>query len=527
MSTSFWRHPRFLLLLALILSLALRLPFHHISFFSVDEAVSAVAGSTILEGGLPYRDAIDHRGPLTYYAYSAIFAFSEANDMGAVHSSYLVLMLLLIYGVWFLGKTHFSETIAGWASLFFAVFSWANPFHEMWAAHTEWLLTGVSLLGMLIWLDAQGKWYKFLLAGFCFGICTLSKQVGALELGAVIGYLVLRELLQKDKEWIELIRQAALLFLGWGMVMSTVAGYFWQQGAWDDWLFYLWSYNTDYYMPEIDLGTRMLNAAKLLGAFFLYKWLLLGLIGYAGWKINTETRRHRDHLRNDLNNYLWLFCWLAAAFLEALAGGRAFLHYLIPALIPMCLVAAVGLDSLWKNQKNQSWFIPIFALGLAIPVVMNLYHHAFMLKEDTSITEFVPIVEELRQEASPEDRIFVWGFAPEIYVLSDLHPASRFSFCNVLTGHIPAGNEAKSDTRYAIVPGTWDTLMQELRAHPPRWIIDTQPAAYRAYGKYPMAQYPLGQLIEEQYEKDDRFHAAHPEAMFHLYQRKMSNLQPE
>ena len=537
MSLPLLRHPKYLLFAALILGLGLRLPFHHITFFSVDEAVSAVAGTSILEGGLPYRDAIDHRGPLTYYAYAGIFGLFGANNMTAVHTVYLLLLLGLTWGIWVVGKTHFSESVGAWAALFFTIFSWSNPFHEMWAAHTEWLLTAASLMGMMIWLEANGRWERMLLAGILFGLCTLSKQVGALELGAVLGCIGIRELVSKDRNLVFAFRESVLLLLGWAIPMGLVAGYFWQQGAWEDWIFYLWSYNTDYYMPETDLPTRLLNSSKMLGAFFLFKWLLLGLIFL--WIIGKNAKTPRREVGSSLRlsvfafnlgknpRELWLLCWLGASLLESLAGGRAFLHYLIPALIPLCLAAALGLESLLASRLPQRWTIALLSLGLLMPLFFTWRHHAYMLKQDTSITEFEAIVEEIQTNTSPEDRIFVWGFAPEMYVLSDRRPSSRYSFCNVLTGHIPAGNEAKTDTRYAIVPGTWGILMEELAQHPPAYLIDTQPADYRAYGKYPMSNYELGTLVEARYELESAFHAAHPEAIFHVYRRKKANLPPE
>lgn len=514
MSLSFFRSFPTLLFLACILCLGLRLPFHHITFFSVDEAVSAVAGAKIVEGGLPYRDAIDHRGPLTYYAYAGIFAIAGQNNMQAVHTVYLILILGLTIGIWWMATTLFSDKVGNWAALLFTVFAWANPFHEMWAAHTEWLLTAASLLGMLIWLKAGGKWYQLILAGICFGICTLSKQVGALELGAVLAFLACQWLLGQGKNIQSLLREGIYLLLGWSLPMIGSAWIFWAQGAWEDWLFYLWTYNTLYYMPEIDGGTRLLNTLKLFGAFFMHKWFLLGVLVWTVYQVRRGLRTDRKQL--------WLICWLGASTLEAMAGGRAFMHYLIPSLLPLCLLGAVGLSQLSDKWGKHMWARLLLVVGLLWPVAVNLVHHAFMLKDDTSISEFEAIVDHMRSQSKELDHIFVWGFAPEIYVLSDRRPASRFSFCNVLTGHIPAGNEAKSDTRYAIVPGTWETLMEELDHDPPAYIIDTQPGHYRAYGKYPMKDYPLGRLIESSYELDKAFHEAHPDVIFHVYQRRKS-----
>ena len=90
-----------LLIFALGLICLQRIPTAAIPTFNVDEAVSAVVAQEIAEGGLPYRDAIDHRGPLTYYFYALIFQLVGDWNMEAVHVAYaLVLSLIALLLFW-------------------------------------------------------------------------------------------------------------------------------------------------------------------------------------------------------------------------------------------------------------------------------------------------------------------------------------------------------------------------------------------------------------------------------------------
>ena len=55
-----------------LLALAIVWAFASLSFpFGWDQGIFAWVGSTIVDGGLPYRDAWDIKGPLTYYVYAA------------------------------------------------------------------------------------------------------------------------------------------------------------------------------------------------------------------------------------------------------------------------------------------------------------------------------------------------------------------------------------------------------------------------------------------------------------------------
>src|SRR5690606_22757160 len=48
--------------------------------------------------------------------------------------------------------------------------------------------------------------------------------------------------------------------------------------------------------------------------------------------------------------------------------------------------------------------------------------------------ESLLVAEFLRQRVAPGDSLYIWGFRPEIYFLSDLYPATRFIFQFPLVG---------------------------------------------------------------------------------------------
>ncbi len=70
----------------------------------------------------------------------------------------------------------------------------------------------------------------------------------------------------------------------------------------------------------------------------------------------------------------------------------------------------------------------------------------------------------------------------------------------MLTGLIPWEN-AGVNTAYAVVPGTWELLMQDLIKNRPTVIVDTSPGNYRGYAKYPIHDFPpLDEYIKNYYE---------------------------
>lgn len=488
-----------------------RIPTSEIPFFSVDEAVSAVVAQEIVEGGLPYRDAIDHRGPLTYYFYALIFEAAGDWNMAAVHVAYALLLCLIAAILFFTDKQ-----IGPWAALFFAVFSWTHPPLDFWAAHTEWLMICGTSLGMMILLRSQQHLGLMFFAGLCVGIAALSKQVAVWEL-AGIGLWILWSNWKLPLPWPRLLKQGGIVLLAFFFPILCLAIYFSQHGAWEDFLFYVWEYNVDYYLPEVSFLERISSSLALVFSFFGGALLLAFFCLRAGidaWMRRRELSQHEQ----------LLICWFVASLLGALTSGRNFGHYAIQWLPAASLLAAWGWEKVWMNSKTHEgkersvFLIGILILGLVIPIGDTLVKNKVYLQSAFG-QQPVP-ASYIQSHTEPHERIFVWGFAPGFYLHAERRPATRFVYCNVLTGLIPWENLDKVSTAYAEVPGAWDQLMQDLEKHTPSYVLDTSPVDFNSYSKYPIQQYPqLANWLNQHYERDSAFILQYPSSPYHLYKR--------
>ena len=523
------RRPSALLWLAALLYVGLRWPHLHTTFFSIDEAVSAVVGMSIVEGGLPYVDAIDHRGPLTYGFFALIFSLFGDWNMLAVQSIYIglhVLMAVLLYG---LGRIIDGPWMGGWAALIFAVSTWISPFFEMWPAHTEWLLTLCSTLGYGLYLLSPGRMGELtsrrsvalLGAGFLFGLGFLSKQLGALEAGGIGLYLLL-ELGWRQQRGRALLAEVGWLLLGWLLPLAGLIWIYARSDALADLWFYAWKYNTTYYIGPQDWLTRLDYSIKLFPAFFMNKVLLAGLLGASLWLFPWREIRSQKNGPQPLPRHWLLPGWVMATCLQGLIGGRAFEHYLIPCLAPMSLLAAWVLMR-WHHRLRsmpQLWRSGLLAVGLALllPILQQWQQYKFMRQTDTSMVEFRDVAAYLRARTEPEDRLFVWGFAPQIFALTERQPASRFNFCTFLVGLIPGIKVEVETAKSYEVPGAWEALARDFQAHPPAYIVDA--TRFRPYFEaYPPERYPLGRWIEQYYEPAPDYHVD-PEYPYRVWRKK-------
>jgi len=200
--------------------------------------------------------------------------------------------------------------------------------------------------------------------------------------------------------------------------------------------------------------------------------------------------------------------WLGWDVASSMVSGRGFPHYVQQAEPAICIALAVAASALWRRYGHQGLVggatvaAAIFSclLVLWVPVAeLSLAHGRGLpgLKVDSVATSGLPTyyvdgyhrlldpstapgfdrlfpanltlqriaVSETDSHSAPSDRIFVWGWIPWIYTLSNRMPAGRF----VALG-----------SAYYVEPSSQDTLLRDLEAHPPAVLIVATPGTPEA-----------------------------------------------
>lgn len=537
----------------LLLLLALRMPLAGWPIRDVDESVSALIATEWLEGGVPYRDAIDQRGPVTYMVYALTFLVAGKNDMAAVH---WVLLLLVFGGCILLFRVGAElggarrglrrDLPVGYlAAGLLAVCSFTYKRSQLLAFHTEWPVLILSTLGMWwVWRrleDPEARsWPEpqvvggLFLAGVAFGGAFLSKQPAVFD-GAAAGVF----LLAWQWRWGRLfgrqtLVRASALAGGFFAVLAVCLAYFAAAGALGDFYLYFWQYNVEHYTAVVPVARRIaaldpfLHSRHYLRANPLLFLAVIIAVARALAAVFDRGRRAVD-MR------LLLVLWFLAAYFGASYSGRNFGHYFIQILAPTCLITALLLRELWLRAaapagSTMGWVIlrrgllvALVLVGLALP--LHRFHGDMaVVRLGDPPPRSGPqgeLVEYLKQTTTPEDRVFVWGYNPEIYVLSGRRPATRYSNTNYLTGMLPWENHRRGvDTSEHIVPGSWDILLAELDAQPPAVIVDTSVGNHRSYRKYPVKKFPrLETYLEQHYRLETTIRDRRGRRYYDVYRR--------
>jgi 4-amino-4-deoxy-L-arabinose transferase-like glycosyltransferase len=515
----FFSHPRFLraaFALALLGAIVgMRWPASKRMIWSLDEGSTFTMAEQILHGEVSYLNSADNRNPLTQYLQAAVFAVAGSWNATAQHVFVAILLGFAAILIWQLARRLGEERTGVAAALWFALLSFNYlAAYDAMAAHTGWYLVLFSCLGFWLFAVAwtRARLGVALAAGIAFGLSFLAKQPGLLDFAVPLVILALfcgTDGSQRRKAFLT----AAALAGGFALPVVVTIVYFAAHGALRDLIFYSWTYNTKYYVPEVPLLQRLL----VMRMPFILAWnhspvtLCCGLLGAAGLLAAAfKSLRHRPVSIAILPGLI--LGWAAAGLASTGLSGRTFDHYCMQFIPPLSLACgwitarvAAWVRDISRRRKFAGVMLGILSAVLIVAVAWPAVNRARHLELGEEIDRRMGA--DLRSLTRPDDRILVWGYVPELYFFSHRLPATRFIYTNYLTGLIPWTNlDPEKNTDYAIIPDGWNDFWRDWETHPPAVVVDTR--ALRGYRKYPLEQQArLWAAVERDYAEiaPDRF----------------------
>ena len=481
------RQFRFAALGIVLLTVAIRLPslLHPQPIDS--EAMYSVVANEIVDGGRPYADAVERKPPLLFWTYAAIFKVAGKFNWKALHMVALVWTLCAMAGLYVIGRHLFDRNTGLIAALFYSVF-------QPWWTWKTLAFDAEMLMNLPIiwaWAIAFGRSSSRLRpelfpAGALLGAAFLLKQpaaIAAVPLGIYLllpSYRASRSLTRTNS-----VIQATIFTVGFFAVLGLVTIVLWKQGILHE-AFY-WTI-ADHDVPHV-----FWQKGIVITLAFIVACLPLVIGAIMACRDKSEIWAGRTPERTAL------FGLLMASAIGAAAGARFYPHYYVQLIPPLALLAAPYYARLWSRAiRPPHWLLrpAVTYAWLGLTVIAFSIEHWTRLAPRRVPSE---AARYLSTHSSPDDRIFVWGQTPEIYLDAYRRPASRYITTFPLTGYVFGGPIPGFDTRRRILPGAWTTLEQDFARHPPTYIVDIQPDPESA--QYPMKNFPiLAKLLAERYE---------------------------
>src|ERR1700746_155622 len=144
------RRFRFAALGIILLTVAIRLPSLLHPLPIDDEAGYSVIANEIVDGGLPYVDAVDRKPPLLFGTEAAAFKVAGEYNWMALHILSLIWTLATMAGLYVIAKQLFDRETGLIAALFYSVF-------QPWASFKNLAFNGEMVMNLaIVWAWAIG-----------------------------------------------------------------------------------------------------------------------------------------------------------------------------------------------------------------------------------------------------------------------------------------------------------------------------------------------------------------------------------
>jgi hypothetical protein len=442
-----------------------------------DEAIyGSIAALMNLGGRLYAEGGVDNKPPGIYWVYAATFRLAGTYQMTAIHAIGLIVVLATCWLIFAIGRSLYGVRAGLLAALIYGVLTAAgNP--RLLASNTEIFMMLPLTASFLLMLRRQWLWSGALLVA-----AGAFRQAAAINLLLVPVALVLMEpsgLRLRAFGWFAGGSAIALVV---GAVLIAATGSL--VGFWDWTIRTLYGYASLNWTPALVLMRAqdsvvpfLLTAIVVWAAAVAFAWR---------WKRLPPSAQ-------------LIVAWLVVSIPGSLAAGHLSWHYFIQVMGPLALLAAFAVDSALDTSRRRL-VAAVAIAGLALPMagwgVFDLVADPLTYDFKAPVPAHQAVATYIRDHTSPQDRVFVWGVWPALYVESDRIMATRFP--GFLRGF--ARGSSLPPNNWDTSAAVWPALQQDLTRNPPALIVDTAPAGWSDFSMYPMSNYPvLAQFVAAGY----------------------------
>ncbi len=495
-------HKKVLYFLLFVIIL-LRIPLLYQGIFDIDESVFGEFANKIVAGKTPYIDAIDNKPILNYYFFSFVYFIFGTNSLIAVHFFTLMIVLFTGYFIYKSGVLLNNKNTGLMSLLAFILL--AHIYEPKYiSTNGETLINLPYSMAIYFFIKLlktnSKKWLRYVGIGSLLSICFLIRyQTGLYLIPFIIVLLIIKPFFVKKREAQKqfLPEFAHTIFMGLGFLIPILFLSFiiYQLGFFDEHFFWSLTYNFKY----IGSGSKAVPITQMFFrisvfmicsfpiwyylASFMRKKLLLLLKEMKKKSLNFEN-----------SSILFLLLSFIISIALVLIGKRVYGHYFIMMIVSLSLLIGYQLNSILERKKLKH-LKKYFILFLTLPFLFTLPR--ISLNFTAKITNnkygkaditYQKIGNFIKKNSEKTDTIYAWGFTSPIYYYANRECSSRFFMTDFLTGRVfgtPDDLKVKTNT----MPGVWENFWKDIKQNPPLFFVDTSPADFYGYKRFPIKDY--------------------------------------
>jgi len=386
--------------LLLLVALAVRWPAYGEWNYAVDDQYFALVGQRLLAGDLLYVDIWDRKPPLLYLTYAAI---------AWVHPSTLAWQLVATgfaaLGAW--GTLRIARLIAPFPAALLAGIAYLALMTRFGGGNGEAAVFYNPLILFAAWsiassidrLRAGQLPRRVLLGMLSAGLAIGFKQSAAFE-SAFFGIAVLAILARAGMRWNTLAARALLMAAIGALPLAGIALFYWAGGHFAQ----LWQ------ALVLSNLARAYDAGRVVRGLALAGLLCLPLaLAAAGW---WQARSQRPAALG------FLGAWALAAIAGVAIFPGLYLHYALPLLAPLAILAAPFFA---RPRIGAIAFVALVVLNLVTSDMFALQARAKARPAAAALVAHVRAV-------TPNHRLLVFGMPSYLYAETGAKPPSVLAF---------------------------------------------------------------------------------------------------
>jgi 4-amino-4-deoxy-L-arabinose transferase-like glycosyltransferase len=472
-----------------LVALVTRAAFIGVPCLDLDEAAQLTVARELARGATLYVDVADNRPPLLYLLYAA------APLAGGGLPGVRLLTALLVLPLTAFGASAFfrHDRRGALAGLLYLVYGAAYLAHDMHAVSPELLMLLPLSAALALARDGEPAQPRRLIAqGVLVGLAALVRQHAVLWLPALALAAWSADSGRRSSD-AERAGRLALIGAGFLLPLAVCLLVFAALGALPELVFWTWTHNLEYARNPLPATEALARAASTLGPFLIVTVPLW----WGAWRSRPQLGR----------SWGVLVLAVAGSLAGAVLGLRFFPHYLVPLYLPLAIAAAPATLEAIEGRSRAgrlavAW--PLVALAGFTVANLALYSGRYRVYEETRPV-FRQVAERLHADpcraAGP---LFVWGFAPQLYVESGMRPASRYVMPQApLVAYEPGNRASRSappDPTLAR-PEHQERLLADLARSRPAFVLDTAPSGLHGWDRHPLGELPgLEAFVHEGYD---------------------------
>lgn len=435
----------------LLLAAVLRIPAFFVEEFNSDETFLATQANVVLDGGRLYQEAADRKPPIVPYLYATAFALTGSRSLWSIRMLAAVCVGLTALLIASEARRRWSTRAGLIAAVLFVFATVSFAPQDGQAANFEVFMLAPMTLAVVLAARRHT-----LPAGIAAALATLTKQTGAATMLPVL-----------FSAWRARARRGVLEALAGFAVPLVLAALAFGAG---DFVYWILLGNGSY----LDVGRSVWYVLGMLLAMTAGFVLLNLPITVPLW------RAWRTRVTADLD----LWWWLVSAAVSVLVGLRFFGHYYLQLLPPLSMLAGYVLASCSRR-------VIAAAVALSAAVAVACVGLSLTVKPFDEPVRYERAAQFIRANTGADDRVLVWGAMPEIYWASGRLPATRILNTHFLD-NVWAASRAPNDTASVEPPSpeAWTLFLDDLRARPPKFVVDTSTSGAREASLSPISKYP-------------------------------------